>query len=185
MSTWQLNKSYRLVDVNGFVKRLPNNHKIFDKIHENTFKVTKLDYEGFVLEIELVDKILSCSELGLLILFNRSEYNMFEEVTTETEFNRIPVYSNPVAEWLVKLNFILQNDKLVYGIHHDKVFNKLYIATEFGDIHGTIPEIVEFVENKHTDLLKYKEAKEELVQKRLELLDELSKIDQELNRYGE
>lgn len=187
MSTWQLNKSYRLVDVDGFVKRVPNNHKIFDKIHENTFKVTKLNYDGFVLEIELVDKILSCNELGLLMLFNRSEYNMFEEVTTETEFNRIPVYSNPVAEWLEKLNFVLQHDPFVQGLFWNSIINKVYIATEFGDINGTPPEIVQFIENKHEDLFKaiQAESKKELTQKRLQLLEELSKIDQELNRYGE
>lgn len=185
--SWEIGKYYRLVDVDMFVKGTPNNTKIFDKIHKNTFKVTRLDYDGCVLEIELVDKILSCSELCLVILFNRREYKMFEEVTTKTEFTGVPVYSNPIANWLEKLNFVLQHDPFVQGLFRNPVKNELYIPTEFGDITGTPPEIVKFIENKHEDLFKamQAESKKELTQKRLQLLEELSKIDQELNRYGE
>lgn len=185
--SWEIGKSYRLVDVDGFVQRISSNEAIYNKIHENIFKVTALDSSGWVTEIEKNGKKFNCNELNWVALLTVNERIFFEEVTTKTEFTGVPVYDNPVAEWLEKLNFVLQNDPFVQGIFWNSIINKVYIATEFGDINGTPPEIVQFIENKHEDLFKaiQAESKKELTQKRLQLLEELSKIDQELNRYGE
>lgn len=188
--SWEIGKSYRLVDVDGFIQRISSNEVIYNKIHENIFKVTALDSSRWVTEIEKSGKKFNCNELNWVALLTINERIFFEEVSDTTSDNVTPiapVYDNPVAEWLEKLNFVLQHDPFVQGIFWNSIINKVYIATEFGDINGTPPEIVKFIENKHEDLFKaiQAESKKELTQKRLQLLEELSKIDQELNRYGE
>lgn len=188
---WELNQSYRLVYVKEFLDSDPSNGEIYEVIKDNVFEVTATNDFGHPTEILVSGCPFTIEEFGLLYIFETRDIDYFylvEDVvsTTTQTANVMPntQVNHFIAEWLEKLAAVYCGCMDV-GCIDFRSDNVPLITTDFGDIVGAL-QVVDFVNTRYTELKAKEDAKRksELEEKRLKVLDELSKIDQELGLYN-
>lgn len=127
---------------------------------------------GDELESDLVGRLGTGEGWGNTWSVVNRPVSMLKPVTQPTK--------DPVVEWLDRYVYVFDNSNEV-GALHIAPTDTVYLATDFGDIHGTV-KVVEFINDYYERLQK--EAKtnkqKELAEKKAKLLEELSAIDKEL-----
>jgi hypothetical protein len=188
---WQLNHSYRLVYVREFLDSSPYNSRIYEVIKDNVFEVTAMTDSGNPAEILVSGRPFTMEDFGMYYIFYNGEidyfYHVEDVVSTTQTATVIPLtqVNHFIAEWLGKLAYIVQTDPTVGSCLDVNLRAETIIDTDHGSIIGN-HKVVDFVDTRYTEL-KVKEdtkRKSELEEKRLKVLDELSKIDQELDLYN-
>ena len=91
----------------------------------------------------------------------------------------------PVHEWLMKLGYVISTNDTISGLEVNLKTKEMFICTDFGDITG-ITQVIDYVNHNYAVKIKQEvdKRKQELEDKRLKVLAELSEIDQELGLYN-
>jgi hypothetical protein len=178
MQKWEINKTYQLVDYQGFVNDdYTNNNKIYNKIGYSEFKV--VDSAGKVLQIVVDGDYFTANDLDLLFIFKDEDLQYFKLVDSLPE-NK-PSSDEVVIGWLDKLHYVMRNDS---SVHEQLYFNSegLVLTTDLCDIQGSV-DIYNFVDGLYGEMQSKAEIKhkKELQSKREQLLAELAEIDKQLN----
>lgn len=190
---WQVGKSYRLVDAEGFNRQvqgylLGDNVKISSLLGANPFTVCGVN-GGKVLSIEEYER----GELEILHWFDPEEIKYFELIedvdkSQPKHQTECLVYTNQtvdtVHEWIMKLGYVISTNDTISGLEVNLQTKEMFICTDFGDITG-ITQVIDYVNHNYAVKIKQEadKRKQELEDKRLKVLAELSEIDQELGRY--
>ena len=130
-----------------------------------------------------------CNIKGLIFSYSEGWYKTWTllerpDKKQEKIATRCPVYSCPVAEFLMKLGYVVASDNTIAGLDVNLKTKEVFICTDFGDITG-ITQVIDYVNHNYAVKIKQEadKRKQELEDKRLKVLAELSEIDQELGRY--
>lgn len=172
---------FRKYMLNRFISRYSSNSKIAGLIGNNTFTVKRVDSDGKV--IDLVE--FRRDDLEIDYWFDADEMDCFALVVDLRDMNNtnnIRPVDDIIAEWLDKLQYVIENDNTVgYGLMLDSE-DVLTLSTDFGDIIGSYG-IYNIITNRY-DLLQ-QEAKHkknnDLMERKAKLEAELAEVNKELS----
>lgn len=174
---WQVGTTYRLKHDRDFVsENTYANSKILKKIGLNDFTIVEINEQGRVTLIKTANGLIRSIDLDLLYFFRDSELQYFEIVLPNTQ-NNIPQFSNGIiVDWLDKLAYVSYNtcdiQSFDYGTLQMELFGGEYITGA--------ENIVKYIKDEYNRLQSLNTQKKELQDKRKSLLDELTKLDKQL-----
>lgn len=180
MKTWEIGKTYQLVDYAGFIAAdMYGNGKIYKKLGYSEFTVVEINAVGRVVHIATNNYDYIANDLDLTFIFKDEDLQYFKLVDSLPEMKSAPP-DEVVIQWLDKLYYVMRNDS---SVHEQLYFNSdgLVLTTDLCDIQGSV-DIYNFVDGLYGEMQSKAEIKrkKELQSKREELLAELAEIDKQL-----